>query len=280
MMNINEFTSEVKTKLEELLIGVDIDVESIKKTNGTERVGLIVKSDRPVAPIFYVDEGYEYYCEGATVDSVVKSIADKYMTMDFPAPDMSWDNIKDKIALRVVELARNRELVADKPYIYLDAGFVGLADVIVDGNGRTLITDSIVESLPVDEAELFDIARANVGDAVFSTLGAYGMGVNYLISEEKPAGSELYMLTNGSHVYGASMLFCKDIKRRIHALLGDAYYVVPTSLHEVLIIPASNAPARDDLKTMLRTGNKTVCDEADILSDNVLYFDGDILRVV
>ena len=55
--------------------------------------------------------------------------------------------------------------------------------------------------------------------------------------------------------------------------LGESYFVLPTSIHEMMVVGESECPGADYLQEVLREGNKTIVSPEDVLSNNVLRYD-------
>ena len=55
--------------------------------------------------------------------------------------------------------------------------------------------------------------------------------------------------------------------------MDDDYYVLPSSVHEVLIVPAEYVRNRQMLDEMVREVNQVCVEEEEILSDHAYYYD-------
>jgi hypothetical protein len=85
----------------------------------------------------------------------------------------------------------------------------------------------------------------------------------------------MYVLTNTSGSLGAAALFYPDVKDKAAELIGSDYYILPSSTHEVILVPDSAGINPKELCEMVKQANRTVVDEKDILSDNVYHYDKD-----
>ena len=74
---------------------------------------------------------------------------------------------------------------------------------------------------------------------------------------------------------GASYILYDDILKDIKTQLGEDFYVIPSSINEVIIVPCSTIDA-EYTKTMLRNVNGSVVAKQEVLSDNVYRFDGEL----
>ena len=83
----------------------------------------------------------------------------------------------------------------------------------------------------------------------------------------------VYILTNTEKMQGAAMIARSDIMEEIGNKLGCNYYVLPSSVHEVLILPAKEDTDIKKLSNMVSEINMTEVSLQDKLSDKVQYFD-------
>ena len=83
----------------------------------------------------------------------------------------------------------------------------------------------------------------------------------------------MYVLSNASGVLGASALFYPEIQEQISEKIGEGYYVLPSSLHEVIVVPESAGFDAGQLTDMVKDANSSVVAPKDVLSDSVYHFD-------
>lgn len=89
----------------------------------------------------------------------------------------------------------------------------------------------------------------------------------------------LFVLTNRDGVDGATCIVYKGLLERIRRRLGRGFYIIPSSVHEVIILPEIEGYSRDTLESMVKEVNSTVLSEMDILSENVYYYPDDSFAV-
>ena len=85
----------------------------------------------------------------------------------------------------------------------------------------------------------------------------------------------MYVLTNEEGMLGASALYYRDVKEKAAELIGSGYYVLPSSVHEVILVPDTMDHDVKDLCEMVKQANRTVVEPKDVLSDNVYHYDRD-----
>ena len=91
-------------------------------------------------------------------------------------------------------------------------------------------------------------------------------------------GTFVYVTYEGGY-FGAGVLACPKILEAIRETIGTDYYLLPSSVHEVIVIP-NNGTFDVDAKTLLEmvkavNGNIDVIDPRDVLTDAVYYYGAD-----
>ena len=86
--------------------------------------------------------------------------------------------------------------------------------------------------------------------------------------------SGLYTLTNQIHVNGAALMLIPDILEQLGEKAGMDYYILPSSIHELLIARDDGLVTARMLKELIHEGNWTegIIKSEDVLSDNVYFY--------
>lgn len=145
-----------------------------------------------------------------------------------------------------------------------------------EGFLSTTITKDLAESNHWDIQELFDIALTNTDQkdpaVLYSMSDALFMEAKAdLLSSDDDITDNMLILSNRSGMFGAVALFLPDVIDKIHERLGQAFFAIPSSIHEFIIIPESSGMTMPALNAMCREANATVVRYNEILSDTVLY---------
>ena len=149
-----------------------------------------------------------------------------------------------------------------------------------DEKGRSVVvvTKPLMEMYGIDEQQLFADAERNslqYEPVVFTPLGQM---IKDLIKAENlpdPAdeGIIAYIATNRSGFHGAFVVsypdFCKDAAET----LGGSFYLIPSSVHEFILIKDDGTPKAKDLNKMIKNVNDTVLEPRDFLSDQCYHYD-------
>lgn len=84
----------------------------------------------------------------------------------------------------------------------------------------------------------------------------------------------MFCLTNESRMNGASLLLQEDIRKQVGECLEGNYFVIPSSIHEVLILPDNGIFQVPELNAMVKEVNETQIEREEQLSDKVQFCDG------
>ena len=114
-----------------------------------------------------------------------------------------------------------------------------------------------------------DARIAEIQNAIFG-------GHLQTIDEWDPAVGEecMYILTNMTSCNGAGAMFCAELLEKIQTKLDSDYYLLPSSIHEVIIIPDEGGYDRSELDEMVKTINATEVNSDDRLADHAFYYSG------
>ena len=196
-------------------------------------------------------------------------------------PDMAdWEKVKDKVTIRVIGVSRNTELLKDVP-CRLFGDIALIYQVSVKAPDDTLmtvrITNNLMEQYGISEPQLYDTAMENsqrlqkvtcrpMGEVIGDLLGP----MDDPIIDEAPA--KLYVLSNESLQFGAAALFYPGVIEKIGKNIPEGFYILPSSIHEVLILP-KNQGEKAMLENMVQEINETQVAPDEVLSDFVSEYD-------
>lgn len=84
----------------------------------------------------------------------------------------------------------------------------------------------------------------------------------------------MYVITNKQNLYGAVCILYPDVLKDVAQKLDSDFYVLPSSVHETIAVPAENLDINhaSSLKAMVREVNQSELTPEEVLSDNVYYY--------
>lgn len=294
MLNIKEFADAITNKINEMQDEYTAEMREIVKFNDNKLYGVSLRrSDKDSAPTFYPEQFYDDYKAGFGISSIAMQIMANVKGGDAPAGlptvnfDFSFENIKDKLSVRVLDTEKNQEYMENVVCSVQDCGLGLIAVIDFSEEYGTVVTKSLAESSGYDLDELFSTAIKNKQSrepARLFNMGGMLFGSskeNLLDAEtfEMPTESPMFFLGT-DNAFGASTLFYDGVLDKIAKLFGGGFYILPSSIHELIILPDDGAHSVHALKNMVKSANATVVEPQDVLSDRVFYYDATFGKVL
>ena len=84
-------------------------------------------------------------------------------------------------------------------------------------------------------------------------------------------------LVTDTGVEGAACMLYPKILLDICEILKNSFYIIPSSIHEVLILPSDNTSESREILAMIKEINDTQVSAEEILSYSLYYYDGSII---
>ena len=94
-----------------------------------------------------------------------------------------------------------------------------------------------------------------------------------MVNDMVPTDDKLFVLTNNQKLNGAAALLDEKMMEQIAERVGNDFYILPSSVHEVLIVPKEAGMDFKDLEAMVQEVNATQVAPQDKLSDHVYQYD-------
>ena len=103
-----------------------------------------------------------------------------------------------------------------------------------------------------------------------------------LRDREREKDRDMYILTNRCKRFGAAEMLDKNTLRMIAGQVGDGFIVLPSSVHETIVLPPKDGSEYKTLAEMVRDINDTEVDADERLSYHVYVYsrDEEMLKIV
>ena len=283
-MNYNQFKQSVEHYMKEQFPPKDyeVSIRTITKNNGLTMDGLcIFKKGINASPTIYLDSYYERYKNGMILADVLCMMEGEYYlgmknAPDIPHPEVNYETVKNRIIMRLINYEKNAEILQECPYIRLydlAITFRWLAHQDDIGISTALITHKEMEHWGITKRELYRDASLNtprIFPAHFSTLQDI---VKNNESDIESADVELYIITNEQGINGATSILYRDVLEQIGDRLDNNYYLLPSSIHEMMVCPDEDNVSPSMLLSLVKEANHMVVTMGEVLSDNIYYYD-------
>ena len=290
-MNIKKFSYLVEERIrdrfpEEIRESLSISVHPVNKTNDTLRYGLMIqRKEENMSPVLYLDDAWREYESGKPIETILTDLAAKYMEHQGNCQmelSMEFEQVKDRVCYHVVNKAVNQNNLNGRIYTDIGQGFVKVYEIHqkldqVGAEGSIAITHDLLKDYGYDLKEICQNAEKNtpqIYPVYFTTLSREIMGVlGDEFANENPIEPDFYLLTNENRYRGAGALFYPGMQEKIAEHLGENYYMLPSSIHEVLIVPENMGFTPEELEQMVRGVNEKAVSKDEFLSNKVFYYD-------
>lgn len=292
-MSYEKFVGIVKEEVEQL-VGKDMRVELLttKKNNGKEKIGLLLKEEGiNVAPTIYLEDYYQIWKRGESISSIGKNIKQLHETLRYNQTlDVTqfhdYELIKPKLAIKLISLEKNSELLEDTPYIeYIDLAIVFYLFINMNEYGSsTMLIKNVHQELwgitleqlhkdALENAEIILPSSFQTMHAVMQEMLYESEFTEWEDDDEKVKKNEfMYVLSNKHRHFGAACILYKNELERIGDILKENYFILPSSIHEVIIVPFSKSLTEPELSEMVEEINRTQVLEEEVLSDHAYFY--------
>lgn len=235
------------------------------------------------APTLYLDDMYKAFLSGVSIDEQVSRI-ERLLTNESSEHfnlSISADMIKSNSFPQLISLSENVEFLKDTPHIVVGEDMALITRVDVGNDGSFVVKDSIIERYQLTKNELIESAISNLEESPYELQPLYGMIENIIgIPMEKELDPQIMVLTSTRSAYGAAELMNRKAMAEATALMSaneHGFFILPSSLHEALLVPIPNGEdanvVKQSLKEMVKSVNDTTVDKVDRLSYSVYYYD-------
>ena len=90
-----------------------------------------------------------------------------------------------------------------------------------------------------------------------------------------PEQEQMFVASVEGNVHGAGVLAYQNFMDQAADRVGGSFFILPSSIHEVLIIPDNGKFDTASLENMVKEVNATTIDPSDQLTDSVYHYDAD-----
>lgn len=292
-MNYEEFKDRIYQELQKVVDdNVSVEQKEVEKNNGIVLDGLTIHSEgKNISPCLYLNYYYDKFKQGAMITEIVEEMLNIF-TESKGTPDqelisstknfLDFNEVRGNICYKLVNAKMNEELLKDVPHqLFLDLAIVYFVVCKIDdeGIGTVLIRNSMVNQWGVTNQELQEIATSNTVRLFPAEIRSMEDVVLGLIGKEDDCEldmgtSTMYIVTNTKSIQAAATVlypnllkdFCKNFSE-------EGLVILPSSIHEQILLKYSPDLDADSLKNMVKEVNDTQVSRQEVLSYSPYYYD-------
>lgn len=269
--------------------GTDISILHVQKNNSVTLDGLTIREDGcAVAPTIYLEEFYERLTQGETFPALLSeilSVYHRYRPQEAIDPSFFRDFsvIRSRIVYKLVHYDKNKLLLNEIPHVrLLDLAvvFCCLLETESPQFATILIRNEHLSLWQITPEDLMAAAKENTPHLLPPELLPLSKLLESLCdhspcaeeSFSSPPTLPIYVLTNQKRFLGAACLLYDHAILSLADEVQSDFYVIPSSIHEILLVPVRPNLSREDINAMICEVNKSEVAPEEILSDHVYYY--------
>lgn len=277
MMDFQEFCQYIRDEMESRLAseGGIFSLEDVLKNNQHIMKGLIYqkpsRGDFHAKQQIYLEAFYKEYQEGTALSTILYNIESKLRQYDINVEDISKmltkDGVKNSVFPTLINFKNNMKILETLPWKpFLDLAVI--YKVMIKDEYMITVTKNLLELVGLDVPELDRAAMENlkkqepVIEKLSDILGIF-----------EPVGMQV--ITNEARHWGTGYLLLPEVLEKVAGELGGDYFVIPSSIHEVIAIrkDPSVAAMAENLATFIREVNEAEVAPEERLSDQPYLYD-------
>ena len=304
IMDIKEFQKKLIETINEKTENAVIEAKEVIGNNGVKRHGLVMKGTTQYTnPVIYIDKEYERYSDEEEIDDIydisqrIIQIYELSKNEDIGQEEMvkninDWNWAKNKVMFTIVNTDKNKEVlkaVPSTPFLDLRYTYYIQLQNCNFENGNVRIKNEYLDRWDITLEELHKQAVKNLmkfteeemEPMVDVVLKILFEGNNEFKEEgtkfirevnSESEYSEMHVLSTTSHIYGAVYMFYSSKIKALADKLDSDLYILPSSIHELILIPVLENEEVETLREMVNQVNEESVENIDYLSDNVYRF--------
>ncbi len=290
-MTFNDFQRNLIESLKTVLSNTDLaeaelSLQKIDKLNGAYNALCIKPKDSIIGMNLNVDSIYDAFVEGVDFDTLVERTAEECFNGIESCPVVNlneltdYSRVKDKLSLEVVSAERNADKLKSIPHNTLEDMAV-ITRIVLDkteyGNATIVVTDSLCHQFGITKEQLFEDALVNA--PLVRPTEIKGMSevmsemMPGLMPEISPEDEQIFVATVPDKNHGAGVIAYPNFMENAAQKLGGSYFILPCSIHELLLVRDNGQMSAQDLENMVKEVNATQVEPCDQLTDHVYYYD-------
>ena len=259
-----EITNKINNVINALTnLGYETKTDKVSK-NGVEKEGLLIKKHDALWAIFYIDI-LEQMEEDKIIAYITKELEDQSFYLD-----INLLNDREYV-IEHMHIGLQRE--SDIPLVSRKSPFDGIVEylyVLYEGTGAINLSEQVFEQITKDKytkEDVWNIAlKHTCEDAIIGDIQEMMYEDLGIPSETENITTPMCVITSKSRIRGAAAVLNKEIVKRYTDTFGlEEFYLIPSSIHEVIVIPCTMP--KEDADRMVRDANTEVVSDDIKLGD-------------
>ena len=279
------FAEDLKTNLQKLGIEADVSEHHIEKLNGSYDALSVTPKGSGVGVNANFDEIFHAMERGRDYNEVLSGVTESLKGSlahmpKFQVSDLTnYAEMKNRLAMEVVSAERNARMLQNVPHEQMEDIAVVyrlVLDSSKDASSTVLVTNNLMEQFGITHEQLREDAAENaprirpleiksIEEALNEMPGGFAL-------EPDPDGI-LFVADVPHQNHGAAVIAYPNFFEEAAEKLGGDYFIIPSSIHEVLLVKDTGEMNARDLAALIKDVNATEVAPEDVLTDHAYHYD-------
>ena len=279
------FAEDLKTNLQKLGIEADVSEHHIEKLNDSYDALSVTPKGSSIGVNANLDEIFHAMERGRDYSEVLSGVTESLKGSlehmpKFQVSDLTnYAEMKNRLAMEVVSAERNAKMLQDVPHEQMEDIAVVyrlVLDSSKDASSTILVTNDLMDKFGITHEQLHDDAMKNA--PLIRPAEIKGMGETLNEIEHGPVlepdpDEFLFVAGVPDQTHGAAVIAYPNFFEEAAEKLGGDYFIIPSSIHEVLLVKDTGEMNARDLAALIREVNATEVAPEDVLTDHAYHYD-------
>ena len=284
---MKQFLEKMKKTLMELKPeGMEVTFVKVDKQN---RMGLhgctLSMPDAAAAPTFYMEDLHETYLNGTAIEDIAEGMIEfakenSRAVIPNGIDVADYESVRKHLGLMVIGAEGNREYLKTLVHEVIEGLGLALVPIVFindeDSTGCIKIKKEFLMAWKVTAQEVMEEAKQNSARVMPPTFRLMSdvLRENTDLNLDNlcvPEEAELFVVSNRHYAYGASVAFYPGFLESIGKALGTDFYVLPSSINELILLRDLGQDPLELLQTV-KIVNRTQLPPEEVLADAVFYY--------
>lgn len=293
---VNRVLDQIKEYLPESFQDAELVVRQHEKLNN--QYAALTIADVKMAPIINLEDYFYDYEHGRSFDSIMGAISES-ISMEQPELNFAaladFDKAKELLFIRVSSAEKNADYLKNVPHTIVEDMAItyhlkmnmdenGVASAVVAHDNLCMYGVSVEElhQVAIENSEkMFPLYSFDLNERMrqnfIEDMKRDGMPeemIEELLKEFPESGENaMTVVTNDVGVNGAAAIFYPGVMDKIAEMTKGDYFILPSSVHETIVLPDNGALTAKELEAMVTEINSTQVEPWDRLTDQVYHYD-------
>ena len=287
---IEEFTKELVDEIKSAVehrygFSVNPEATMVLKNNGEQKALImrIADNDR-IAPTIYTEDLYRDFLFGKDIPDIADQVGKVVYNAHVNSPELpklTAEEAMENITLTLANTKMNKKLLENTPHFeILDGELSAVPRWYISDVESFVVSNEVAGSMGLTSDEVLQIGQHHIDGQTY-TVRTMQEVLSEMMGEEIPPMEcpPLYVVTSENRIQGSNALLSHSTLDEVHQKIGDCV-ILPSSVHELLLLPVDKNMNPDDLRAMVHGVNISEVRPEERLSDQIFHFDGQKLRLV